>query len=44
MGRCAPRRLEFFLDQTLILPAGLTVATVWVNWLPGRSDVGGPGR
>jgi hypothetical protein len=26
--------LELFLDQTLILPAGLAVATVWVNRLP----------
>ena len=36
--------LELFLDQTLILPAGLTVATVWGDWLPGRSDVVGLGR
>jgi predicted nucleic acid-binding protein len=36
--------LELFLDQALILPAGLTVATVWGELAAGRSEVDGLGR
>jgi predicted nucleic acid-binding protein len=35
--------LELFLDQTLILPAGLTVATVWGE-LAARAQRGGRPR